>query len=558
MNKKIILITISSIIVLAIISGISYSIWMLTATQTDESVILSGCFNIEFTEQTAEIILENSYPMADSNGMKLDPFKFSIENTCDIDANYKINLEVSDTTTLSHSLIKGTIDDNEPKIMTSLEISNSTLENTTAYTLDTNFLPSNGKIEHDFRMWFDESGTLDNSQNKTIIAKIVISAEPSDKAYDYYLEEPVLDSKMIPINIREDGTITIADTNTSWYDYQNKKWANSVIVDSSFTTTTPGTVIPMESIEQMYVWIPRYQYNGYSIKSSNNAVNIEFVNTLSEAHPAFTFGGIELPGLWIGKFEQGENNKIIPNINSIHSMNVSNLYDNVNNSKITYSLDSATDIHMMKNTEWGAIAYISQSVYGICNVDGTCPNKVENNNYYNETSLDIVTGCGGEDITQKVTTTGINICPTTNRWNTTDGKKASTNGNITGIYDMAGGRSEYVMANMQNSSSNFFTNNSGFTIAPPTKYYDTYTYGTSWNDYARGLPGDATIELNPTIAVMNNWNSDYALFLDSEFSWFVRGGRASEGEVAGIWYFNDDFGGSPSYYTTRSIISITK
>ncbi len=366
--------------------------------------------------------------------------------------------------------------------------------------------------------------------------------------------DPVLDSKMVPVNISDTGVVTVADIFKEWYNYNNKEWANAVIVDPTFTTLDSGTTIPMDKIEQMYVWIPRYEYDAASIESAAHAIDVTFVDKTQDAHPAFTFGTDELSGIWVGKFEQGEDNTIRPNQNSIHLMNVSTLYDNVNNAMTTYSLDATTDVHMIKNTEWGAVAYLSQSKYGVCNSDGTCSAKIENNNYYNNTSWDVVTGCGGTDVNQPSSESGIAICPVENRWTTENGVEASTTHNITGIYDMAGGRNEYVMGNMQDSSGNFYSRNSGFTTAPDSKYYDSYAYGTSDTDYNRGLPGDATIELNPSGVDMSNWNNDTAAFLNSITSWFLRGGPYL-GSYGGIWYFNDNDGYAGSIDSTRSVLS---
>ena len=52
------------------------------------------------------------------------------------------------------------------------------------------------------------------------------------------------------------------------------------------------------------------------------------------------------------------------------------------------------------------------------------------------------------------------------------GEAASTTGNVTGVYDMAGGKREYVMVN--NSEINIFNkkSNSGFTTKVKEYYYD--------------------------------------------------------------------------------------
>ena len=73
-----------------------------------------------------------------------------------------------------------------------------------------------------------------------------------------------------------------------------------------------GDPININHINTMWVWIPRYKYKipagtgpreikvefeSKNSKSSGDAVNSYLT------HPAFTFGGKELSGIWIGKFE---------------------------------------------------------------------------------------------------------------------------------------------------------------------------------------------------------------------------------------------------------------
>ena len=107
--------------------------------------------------------------------------------------------------------------------------------------------------------------------------------------------------------------------------------------------------------------------------------------------------------------------------------------------------------------------------------------------------------------------------------------KASTTGNITGIYDMSGGNSEYVMGvitinnklvsgrhNKWNSGFNGIysapeSDESGATQLektngidyPDSKYYNLYPYKYGFNtneryDYTSGLLGDATKEIANT------------------------------------------------------------
>ena len=183
---------------------------------------------------------------------------------------------------------------------------------------------------------------------------------------------------------------------------------------------------------------------------------------------------------------------------------------------------------MMKNMEWGAVAYLKQSKYGL----GTTDIAVNtNSNFY--------TG-GGTDNAYKT-----NVAQ-------------STTGNIYGVYDMSGGAWERVMGNTKNSSNAFYSSDAGFTTAPDAKYYDSYKYDLSSNTtHARGKLGDATKETLTTFGnTSGGWYSDYAIFPYSSGPWFSRGGGCGNGTVAGVFYFHDTSGGGDDYgISARAVLS---
>ncbi len=226
-----------------------------------------------------------------------------------------------------------------------------------------------------------------------------------------------------------------------------------------------------------------------------------------------------------------------------------------------YQLDLTTDVHMIKNTEWGVVAYLSQSKYGICNIDGTCKGetdttiKVQNNNVYREYSGDIVTGCGGSDISVEHRYGGLEMCSDTHRWETLNGNGASTNHNVTGIYDMAGGRYEGVSSNMQDINGNFSDPNDYFNIIPDSKYYNSYPYMDSPFRYELGMYGDATMELKSPTSSSPAWNDDIILLSTIDKFWLARGGKAEEDDLAGIWNSYLWNGDANLIISTRSVIT---
>jgi hypothetical protein len=397
---------------------------------------------------------------------------------------------------------------------------------------------------------------------------------------------PELYQGLIPIKY-VDGNPVVADTTQEWYNYTNHNWANAVLVNCSNTTiknkyfdanmnilsSAVGTTIPMTDILQMYVWIPRYKYllwNAENGSSNEQAISISFeYNTEAKAitigekngtwltHPAFTFGSTELNGIWVGKFENSgstTNLTIKPNIVSMVSISVGDMFNSARNIENSYASTygvnaSKIDTHMMKNMEWGAVAYLTSSIYGRYTNTSTCIAsgcEVWINNTHTGTgckdpwTADLcggsITGCSGDSVSAAVANS-MSACATGYTWSGT-GVNASTTGNQYGVYDMSGGAWEYVMGNMVDSNGNYYSSSANLS-QPDTKYYDSYAYSAStYTDHARGKLGDATKETLKTFgSETGGWNGDYALLPSGDGSWFGRGGYAYDGAYAGVFFF---------------------
>ena len=86
------------------------------------------------------------------------------------------------------------------------------------------------------------------------------------------VNEPKLSEGMIPVYYDEvAGKWKKADASNTgtnkWYDYNTKQWANIATVSNDVNTTKQyrtavvDTIIEMEDITAMFVWIPRYSYS---------------------------------------------------------------------------------------------------------------------------------------------------------------------------------------------------------------------------------------------------------------------------------------------------------
>lgn len=411
----------------------------------------------------------------------------------------------------------------------------------------------------------------------------------------------------------------IYDHNDPWYSYANRKWANVVTVKASARDENKyvnkdgsykkGVEVKEEDILTYLVWIPRYRYklwntsnNDLSLTEESKVHSIDIIfenkNMVKSTgdidgsyltHPAFTLGDVELNGMWVGKFETGksgfaETDSISPNevrikpnmvnssMSSWRNIQVANAFfttTGMNDEGNVFGLSLESDPHMMKNIEWGAVSYLSHSKYGI-----EKDVRLNNNSEYK-------TGCGALiDNLAPVTT-----CE--NQYGTVSEYPQSTTGNIYGIFDMSGGTWEYVMGilldqevNGKPMSGQNALFNSGFNGKlgcptcdidlgndtsikeitngknwPDSKYYNTYTYSTSRQQWDRRILGDATGELGPfSTNYTSSWYGKYAYFINSETPWFTRGGGNDNNVYGGIFYFANHNGRAISNHTFRVVL----
>ena len=187
-NKKILLIALGILLSLSFLVGVSYAYYMVTASQTNKNRLASSCISISLTNEKNDITLNNAYPITDSEGKKLTPYQFTITNTCDIFISYNVNLEMLEGTDLSTDYIKTMINSEAPAVLSILDSASTTIDKSTeSRTLAQGSLGSGDSVDYALRLWMDENTPLnENTQDKSLISKIVVVAQPSTyKPSDY-------------------------------------------------------------------------------------------------------------------------------------------------------------------------------------------------------------------------------------------------------------------------------------------------------------------------------------------------------------------------------------
>lgn len=383
--------------------------------------------------------------------------------------------------------------------------------------------------------------------DKNIVTSTIINIENIDNTLNGAY--PSLLDGMIFVTYDEKNNCWIKASNQkiSW-DYQNRIWANSVLVkkyadeenkDSHsrkyyLSDEAIGKKINDEDILMFYVWIPRYKYKLFNIYNKINTeqtIEIEFENNDIQkslgstndswlTHPAFSYN-TEKNGFWVSKFHSSTNKSSNCYItNSVENCNNSNLnlyslpdYNDLTNISISnasllsnlitkenniYGLSSDVSSHVLTNLEWGAISYLANSKYGINNLI-----KTNNQNYKNNL-------------------------------------ENSTTGNITGIFQMVDKNSEFVMGNYNSDSGKNESDNSGF------KEFGTVDWPIII-DYYKGITSKNRI-LGDATGETEKWNNSTNLFVNGEYPFFIRGG-------SNIYNFDHSTGKENENITFRTVLT---
>lgn len=353
---------------------------------------------------------------------------------------------------------------------------------------------------------------------------------------DIYIYNTVLEEQSINNNYKTSINV-IYDNLIAGYDE-----FTPMTIKEYYLSKPVGTKINNEDVNSYFVWIPRFKYKLWNATGENNIdtynayqIGIDIVfekdNTSSGViycenlecysdelkitkitqndngkyytHPAFQNLDEELSGIWVSKYEVSNNNQTIeskPN-NEVWTNNyLSSFYQSIKKIGNNYN--------MIKNTEWGAITYLSHSKYGVCQ-NNNCQAITPNTTYIS----------------------GNNLYDT-------------TTGNIYGVYDMAGSATEFTMSNYTDNPNELSLTNSNFQNTPISNNDYNLYYNNGF------ILGDATKELSLESGI---WYNSANNFINSTNNWLARGGIAKN-EFASIYSYNATTDITSEYITTRMII----
>ena len=554
-NKNVKLATISFILGLIalclIITGQSFAIFSGTFTDTNEQVVKLGNLEVIMKEPSTGIDLGLS-PMTDIEGLlQEEVYTFTVENTGSANAKYKVLIIDDETSKASYT---GTLLDKN-LIKLGLEINGEEKGPLTLSELkellNEKELKSGKKDTYKLRLWIDESANLDEISEQQIFLKLKIEAD------QYFSEivinnldksganQPTLTSNMIPVyyDSTSDSWKKADESNSNvsnkWYDYDNKMWANAVTVSetnrATYLKASAGTTIPMDDINTMWVWIPRYTYT-YLNTNTPQEINVKFesgtqstgtikcqdavtgtsstsetctdttnnglkAGTSTYTHPAFWWDkndnnvreeNEELTGIWVGKFEVSSNTTCTPrdgdgvgsgcNLQTIRPL----IKPNVTSWRGAQVGTFFNGIQKMRESGNKYGFSITDETHMMKNMEWGAVTYLSHSKYginkevAKNSANTKTTGCGPQSAGS--TSDGA----TCNSYTTTLGQSASTTGNVYGVYDMSGGSWEYMMGNMVYSngqqmsgyktSNNFNSAFTGILYDGGTSFTGTYAF----------------------------------------------------------------------------------
>ncbi len=256
---------------------------------------------------------------------------------------------------------------------------------------------------------------------------------------------------------------------------------------------------------------------------------------------------------------------------------------------------STSDTHLMKNSEWGMVSYLSYSKYGTngqkiatnnANLNSGGSNRTVSTGKNGVDSVYGITGMtdgttNGEETVVKIEeirTLRGNTPTATGRmyaWNQKEGVVASSTRNVTGVYDLSGGLWERTASYVANNHNNLLINGKSMTYEKDilktisTKYSMVYAHDSSIDDITKPITdenlnaaskanyqknnifGDAIKETSILGTSTNSWEDDYSIFSGLNSIFFSRGGSFGG---KGRFSFNGDSGDSYFVIDFRAIV----
>lgn len=195
------------------------------------------------------------------------------------------------------------------------------------------------------------------------------------------VNRPLLINGMLPVKTYYDDTDNVSSNpvidiyNEDWYDYSSASpnWANATL-DNVYYVWIPRFAFKVEDFYtgQDFVNIPASAIKIVFLKGTSDYMsNDEALPAGYQVHPAFQFSKdgeiVDLPGFWVAKYNIDDSVKYLyggDTQSALEEVSIDNLHS-------VYKND--IESHLLKNTEWSAIAYLSFATAGLSDPGASLP-----------------------------------------------------------------------------------------------------------------------------------------------------------------------------------------
>lgn len=414
-----------------------------------------------------------------------------------------------------------------------------------------------------------------------------------------------------------------------WYDYIEQtettqeggtsKWANAITADGSMWVWIPRYAYKIEwnqeqeeagKIDVMFLkGTTNYNQEGIDVTTIGYTVHPAFVNGQKNNYSNGEWDQ-EITGMWVSKFEAGyagqkntaSENMAVVNTKLLYERDSLNILGEIKNQETymtypvfigkTYSYNNiqigemyelshvlnqegnpygfknTVDSHLMKNSEWGAVAYLAHSNYGRNGSKVAINNLDVSKAVYAATT---VTGYTGDIVNAKVNAIEKIETPLQDSyqnqsyaWYTKEGRLGSTTGNQYGIYDMNGGASEYTAGYIETIdeergnayAKNLLENKTSSKYCTIYKSEEDEKKRSIITNYEanQDVYGDAIVETSKQGNGFTSWFEETSMYINDDVGFFLRGGEYNKVKYSGIFDFINHSGHSLGSYGFRCVL----
>ena len=224
-----------------------------------------------------------------------------------------------------------------------------------------------------------------------------------------------------------------------------------------------------------------------------------------------------------------------------------------------YGFTGKVDSHLTKNSEWGAVAYLTHSKYGRNGQEV----KINNISVNGENTIYAITGYGAssdnedKDTSRNLAT--LTAGNATGSWTTSQGQTASSTKNIYGIYDLSGGLWEWTAGYVAPTSGNYIEY--GGSLKGESNQYKSKYAGinhdrrVNYNETANKTKlGEAIWETSTNGINSTSWNGDFSEFLYDSYPFTIRGSNYANNSKVGMFAFGNYIGSCNSGIGFRPVL----